>query len=163
MPRISLNVLDSCSDDDLNVAIKSALCALGELLAKDIDWDLTKPCNDCPFLKASPFHEGVASSFPIYCDSIANGTFAHTCHKTDTRAACDGPHSWSGKAKHCAGAILMLLKTGRGFDLQLPLLEAAQARKLDLKKMTRLAKKSPKVFTLFEMLRFYEDHCERTK
>lgn len=126
------------------------------LLAKDLDWSMTSPCGDCPFLKSSPFHQGVANSIPAYAESIDLGVFAHTCHKTDNRAACDGPHNWKGdQAKHCAGAIICLFKTGNGKDLQLPLLKAAESGKLDVHKMTAIAEADTRVFTWRQFLEFY--------
>ena len=125
------------------------------VLASDVDWDLKSPCDDCPFLKRSPYHEGVASSLPNYVDSIEAHRFAHTCHKTDARPSVDGPRTWGGRAKHCAGAILMLLKTGNGLDLQLALLQACEDGKLDIHEMTERARRDSSVFTVPELLAFY--------
>lgn len=91
----------------------------------------------------------------------ANGTswakpFAHTCHKTDNRQACDGPRNWQGeRPQHCAGALMMLLKTGQGHDLQIPMLNAMQEKKFDIEEMTARAKADDRVFTVRELLRFY--------
>jgi hypothetical protein len=123
--------------------------------ATDIDWSMRSPCDQCPFLKTSPYHSGVAGSLPAYMESIQNQCFAHTCHKTDNRPSVDGPKNYGGKVKHCAGAILMLLKTGKAMDLQLPLLEAAERGDLDLHAMSELAKHSPQVFTVWELIRWY--------
>jgi hypothetical protein len=131
------------------------------LLAKDIDWSRQSPCNDCPFLRTSPYHEGVASSIPDYVQSIQDGNFAHTCHKTDNRDAVDGPKNFEGKTQHCVGAILMLLKTGKGMDLQLPLLQAAERGEIDLKVMAERAKEAKHFFTLWEMLKFYADELKK--
>jgi len=131
------------------------------LLASDIDWDLKSPCNDCPFLRTSPFHEGVAAHLPDYAEAIADHTFAHTCHKTDRRPKCDGPRNWDGRTKACAGAVMMLLKTGNGVDLQIPLLNAMQAGKLDAADMTRRAKADKRVFKFREMLLFYAKEMTR--
>lgn len=129
---------------------------------KDLDWDLEHPCGDCPFLKSSPFHEGVATALVSHCESIDEGKFAHTCHRTDNREACDGPKNWTkGKPKHCAGAILMLLKTGNGKDLQLPLLQAAEAGLFDIHRMAAIAEKDTKVFTMDEMFKFYLREIKR--
>lgn len=121
----------------------------------DLDWDLKTPCADCPFTKAAPFHEGVAQGLPGVLESIEAGNFSHTCHKTDRRPMCDGPQTWEGRTKHCAGAVLMLLKTGDGKDLQLPLLRAAEAGKLDLHDMTARAKADTKCWTVDGLMRFY--------
>lgn len=107
----------------------------------DLDWSMKNPCADCPFTKSAPFHRGVCRSIPDYFDTIRRNNFSHTCHKTDNRPACDGPKNYQGdKPQHCIGSILMLLKTGDGYDLQLPLLRAEAAEN---------------VFTLQGMLRFY--------
>lgn len=128
----------------------------GLLEPVELDWDLQTPCGDCPFRKSSPFHQGVAKGLPLYLEAIDRGKLAHTCHKTDNREECDGPRNWKGdRPKHCAGLILMLLKTGDGKDLQLPLLQAAEAGKLDLARMIELAADSQDIFTLKEMLAFY--------
>lgn len=125
-----------------------------KILAEELAWNLMAPCGDCPFRKDSPFHEGIAATAEAkFCD-IQRGRFAHTCHKTDNRPECDGPHNWKGRPEHCAGAILMLLKTGDGYDLQLPLLQAIEAGKLDIEAMMRRAKRAKNVFTLPEFLRF---------
>jgi hypothetical protein len=132
-----------------------------DLIAEDIAWDKPSPCADCPFLKTTPFHLGVAGSIPSYFESIGNNSFAHTCHKTDNRPACDGPKNHVGKVQHCVGAILMLLKTGKGMDLQLPLLKAAEAGKVDLAARMRQAKKWKNVYTVRELIAFYESELAK--
>ena len=77
----------------------------------NVEYNLKKPCDDCPFKKSTPFHVGVAQSIQGYADSLDAGTFAHTCHKTENRPECDGPRNHAGKAEHCFGALLMILKT----------------------------------------------------
>lgn len=126
------------------------------LLVSDVDWDLKSPCDDCPFLRTSPFHQGVASAIPKHVEAIQAGAFAHTCHKTDCRPSVDGPKTFKGRAKHCAGALMMLLKTGKGFDLQLPLLQALEQGKFDCRDMLARAKADQRVFTLSQFLAFYE-------
>ena len=130
-------------------------------IAEELDWSRTHPCADCPFLRTSPFHQGVASGAPLLVQAISNNGAAHTCHKTDNRPSCDGPRNYPGDPQHCAGFLLMLLKTGRGFDLQIPLLQAAEAGKLDLEKMMALSKRSPKVFRLSEFLAFCEKELRK--
>lgn len=125
------------------------------LLAADLDWDLKSPCDDCPFLRTSPFHEGVAGSIPKTMEAIEAGAFAHTCHKTDCRPSVDGPRTWRGRTKHCAGALMMLLKTGKGLDLQLPLLQSLEQGKWDAKEMTARAKADKRVFTVGQFIAFY--------
>jgi hypothetical protein len=130
-------------------------------LASDVSWDLRNPCADCPFMKTSPFHQGVAKSIPALCESIESHSFAHTCHKTDYRTKCDGPVAGkpTGRAvQECVGSTLMLLKTGQGKDLQLPLLQAMESGKLSddaVRQMTARAKADDSVFTLPELIRFY--------
>ena len=127
------------------------------LLVSDVDWDLKGPCDDCPFLRTSTSHQGVAKSMPAYIESIHGQRFAHTCHKTDCRQAVDGPKTFKGRPKHCAGALMMLLKTGDGFDLQLPLLESLEAGKWDCREMTERAKADDRVFTVQELIACYHD------
>ncbi len=125
------------------------------LTPADIDWDKPNPCGDCPFLKTSKFHEGVAGNIPNYMNDIEAGTFAHTCHKSYMRSDCDGPKNHPGRPWHCVGAILMLLKTGKGMDLQLPMLKAAEAGKFDIHARAKQAKKWQNVYTVLEFLTFY--------
>ncbi len=120
-----------------------------------IEWDLQDACNDCPFKKTTPAHEGIAKSIPFYCDTIEANRFSHTCHKTDNRQSVDGPRNYGGKPKHCFGAIMMLLRTGNGKDLQIPLLEAAQDKKLDIQALAERAKTDDRFHTLPELVRFY--------
>ncbi|MES2342287.1 MAG: hypothetical protein V4597_11460 [Pseudomonadota bacterium] len=131
------------------------------LTVNDVAWDRQRPCNDCPFLKTSPFHEGIAGSLPAYMESIKGGTFSHTCHKSDPRPECDGPHTWQGQPWHCVGAVQMLLKTGGGLDVQLPLLQAAERGELDLAAAAIAAKADDRVFTVTGLLRFYERELGR--
>ena len=129
------------------------------VMIDDVDWDLQRPCDDCPFTKSAPYHEGVAGSLENYFASISNNTFAHTCHKTDNRQACDGPKNFKGeRPQHCVGAIMMLLKTGKGMDLQIPLLQAMQDGKIaNIGELTARAKADDNVFSVGELLRFYSN------
>ena len=43
-------------------------------LVEDVDWDLKQPCNDCPFLRTSPYHDGVAENLPSCLESIRGET-----------------------------------------------------------------------------------------
>lgn len=140
---------------ELPQEVRDLLADMAEYHVDEIGWDLKRPCADCPFVRTSPAHEGVAGSLPAYMESIESNQFAHSCHKTDMRPECDGPHTWHGKPQHCVGALMMLLKTGEGMDLQLPLLQAAQEGKLDLAEMTAAAKANADVFTVKELLAFY--------
>jgi len=128
----------------------------------NVGWDLKAPCGDCPFLKTSPFHEGVAGSISSYVESIQSGVFAHTCHKTDNREACDGPKNYKGeRPQHCVGAIMMLLKTGHTLDYQMPLLHAAERGEIDLKAMHEAATANENVFTVGQLLKFYADELAK--
>lgn len=129
--------------------------------ASDLHWDLKKPCADCPFTKSAKYHGGVCSSLPEYVNSIEAGRFAHTCHKTDVTEECDGPPDRHGPPQHCAGALMMLLKTGGGNDLQLPLLEAAADGKFNIDEMTKRAREDDNVFTLRELLVFYGNELRK--
>lgn len=148
-----------------NILRDALAAATGEpaVLASDVRYDLRNPCADCPFMKTTPFHQGVAKSIPGLCESIESRSFAHTCHKTDTRPQCDGPVAGTETGKpvqHCVGSLLMLLKTGNGKDLQLPFLQAIEAGKLsveDVHALTARAKADPNVFTLRELILFYRD------
>lgn len=142
--------------DVLRAALESV--QPGEVvLVNDVVWDLKSPCDDCPFMRTSPYHGGVAESLPGMAESIMERhEFSHSCHKTDCRPSVDGPQTWQGAVKHCAGALMMLLKTGKGLDLQGPLLDAASKGKFDVHEMTRRAKLDGRVFKLNEMMDFYQ-------
>jgi hypothetical protein len=128
------------------------------LLAKDLEWDMPSPCNDCPFRRDAPDHLGVVRNVVGYLNAIEDGRFSHTCHKTDNRA--DAPKNWSGRPKHCAGALLFL--TRAKCDLQLPLLEAGQSGKIDLKALAERAKKDDRVFSsTLELIVYYVSMGQR--
>jgi hypothetical protein len=127
----------------------------------DIHWDLKRPCDDCPFAKASKFHQGIAERTEEKVRSIGDHVFAHTCHKTDPRADCETSKRYEGPLQHCYGAIMMLLKTGRGSDLQIPLLEAAQAGKIDIHELTEAAKRDTACYTLSQFMQFQIDGLEK--
>ena len=120
-----------------------------------IDYDLKDPCGDCPFTKAAPFHEGVAGSLPLYLVSIEEQTFAHTCHKTDTREGVDGPMNWDGRPKHCRGLLIMLAKTGGDAWLQSGLMAGIRDGRLSLKELVAAAKADTRCYTLGEFRNFY--------
>ncbi len=125
------------------------------ILASDLHFDMHKPCDDCPFVKSSAFHGGIAASMPGYSQAIDDGIFAHTCHKTDPRAMCDGPRPQGAKVQHCFGAIVMLLKSGKGRWMQSPLMKAWAENKIDLPAIEAQAKADRTVWTLRGMLGFY--------
>jgi hypothetical protein len=118
----------------------------------DFDWDLKRPCADCPFRIGVPFHEGIALDTVGIVEAIRQHTFAHTCHKTDNFSDSPEGQRFVGRFKHCIGSLIMLIKTGRGCDLQIPFLEAAQAGKLDLDELMATAKADKDCYTLNEFL-----------
>lgn len=120
----------------------------------DIDWDLTKPCDDCPFRRSTPYHQGVGHCLPEYVESIFAGRFAHTCHKTDARADSEQGKRYRGRVKHCAGALIMLLKTGHGLDLQMPMIRAIDSGKFDIARFARIAADDRECYSLIELLDF---------
>lgn len=77
---------------------------------KEIQYDLKRPCKDCPFLVASELHEGVGAALVEYHGFIERGTFAHTCHKTDPRADSEAGKKFRGEPRHCAGALAMQMQ-----------------------------------------------------
>lgn len=123
------------------------------LLVRDVAWNLKQPCNDCPFRRDAPDHAGIVAHIPAYIETIHEGRFAHTCHKTDNRA--DGPQNYTGdQVEHCAGALHFLIRAGR--DLQLPLLNAAEAKLFDITEATRDANLNERVFgSVDELLTYY--------
>lgn len=154
--------MNTIPDDVLRAAL-SNVTGDQEVIAADVHWDLRNPCADCPFMKTTPFHQGVAKSIPDLVESINDQRFAHTCHKTDTRKACDGPVAGKETGKpvqHCIGSILMLLKTGQDKDVQLPFLQAIDSGKLsadDVHALEARAKADPNVFTLRGFIHFYRN------
>jgi hypothetical protein len=120
--------------------------------AADLDWDLKRPCADCPFRRSTPFHAGVCSSALNYLRSIEAHNFSHTCHKTDPASDSEQGQAYGGRLKHCVGSLFMLLKTGDGFDLQMPLLQAAEDGKLDIHELARAAEADEECYTLSEFL-----------
>jgi hypothetical protein len=132
--------------------VKTAQPAPAVRRNEDFDWDLKRPCADCPFRRGTPFHEGIAGNTQGVIESIRRHTFAHTCHKTDNFSDSPEGRRFVGRFKHCVGSLIMLIKTGRGHDLQIPLLEAAQAGKIDLDELMATAKADKDCYTLHEFL-----------
>ncbi len=128
------------------------------LVGEQIAWDMKGPCADCPFRRDAPDHEGVAASIVGYVESIERGEFSHTCHKTDNCA--DGPKNHVGQIQHCGGALHFLVRAK--CDLQLPLLKAAEAGKLDVHAMTRRARRDRRVFgSVRELVTYYLGVAQR--
>lgn len=101
-----------------------------------MQFDLTRPCGNCPFKTRPyfPLHPGRRQEI---ADSLLNGgSFA--CHKTtgedDEGDACETPDS-----KFCAGALITLAKQG---DLYAPQMVRIAAR-LKLFDESKLNLKAP--------------------
>lgn len=121
-----------------------------------LDWDLKQPCDDCPFTRAAPFHQGVAETLPQNVEAIEAHRFAHTCHKTDNRPYCDGPKTYQGeRPKHCVGALYMLIKSGGSKWMQHAFVQAMDAGRVDVEDLCRRARADRRCFTLRGLLGFY--------
>lgn len=103
-----------------------------KILASTLHYDLHKPCADCPFRRDVPMHEGVAVDLPQIMIDLSDGNFAHTCHKTDPRSDSPVGQAADGPAQHCAGALLMVLRTTNGIVDQEPMARAVGDGRLDL-------------------------------
>jgi hypothetical protein len=129
------------------------------LFAASLEWNLKAPCNDCPFRRNAPDHEGICGSLPELVKSIEAGTFAHTCHKTDKRPTCDGPvagdaGSYRGPTEHCAGALHFVFRAQRW--MQHAILKADDDGKLDIVDVEARALKDESVFrSMRELLDYY--------
>jgi hypothetical protein len=131
----------------------------------EIGYKLKTPCNDCPFKKSSPLHEGVMRSLPEYDGYMKSGSFAHTCHKTDSRS--DGyVDNYGGQIQHCAGALIMFKNmelsagdeetTPDGYPATQSVLIHAVINKLNVMEM-----EDPDVFPSFlEMAKAYKPMIE---
>jgi len=115
----------------------------------ELRFDLKKPCKDCPFLKTTPHHEGVASDLMSISTSIESENAAFTCHKTDPRSDSPTGQRHTGPVQHCAGFILMCEK---GKTPQVPYLTAWCSRQFDLDK---LDKSAPVYDSFMDMVRSY--------
>lgn len=92
----------------------------------EVNWNLKKPCADCPFKYDTAFHAGIAKSARDVALGIEHGNFAHTCHKTDVRSDCE---SAKGPVQHCAGMMIMAKKSDKITD---PMLVAMREGKLNI-------------------------------
>lgn len=124
-------------------------------------YDLRRPCDDCPFVKASPWHEGIAAGAMKCVKTMERHRFAHSCHNTDPDADCATAKHYKGPLQHCRGVLIMMCKTGDGWDLQLPFMQAAEAGKLDLEELSAAADRDTECFTLVEWLEFQAAGGER--
>lgn len=73
-----------------------------------MNFDLKKPCKDCPFRTDNNFILNVDRVDEI-CHSITAGDQSFTCHKT-SHFDEDGQPYPHKKEQHCAGALIMLEK-----------------------------------------------------
>jgi hypothetical protein len=94
-------------------------------------WELTKPCSDCPFVKSSPLHDGIASDLPKLAEHIESGNFVHSCHKTHPGADGWNP-DYKGAIQNCAGLTIMQIKNE---ELTIPIVRAKLSGELDDSKM----------------------------
>jgi len=155
-------------------ALQAAVDNIQNYMLSNVRYDLKNPCSDCPFMNTTPFHQGVAESIPQYIESIEAGRFAHTCHKTDNRPECDGPHTHKGATQHCLGALLMLLKTSNSRSrkrrrrewnwIQRGLVHALDTGKITDERFAELvaqAKARKDVFTVDGLISFYVRGIEK--
>jgi hypothetical protein len=85
--------------------------SLGEYGVHEVQFNLRRACNNCPFRKSTPHHEGVASDLSNLWGQIEKGGFLHSCHKTDPRSDGYVP-GYKGPVSHCAGSLMMLKNMG---------------------------------------------------
>jgi hypothetical protein len=114
----------------------------------DLGWKLRSPCAECPFKTTTPFHEGVAADLPATLTAMMEERFAHTCHRTDPRSDYKGAKRYRGQVQHCAGALIMMERSGR---VSLPMADAIASGALDPNKLDM---KAP-VYTIREMIDAY--------
>lgn len=122
---------------------------------RELAWDMTGPCADCPFRRDAPEHEGVCAAIVGYVKVMDEQRFAHTCHKTDPVA--DGPVNGSTSPptlQHCGGALHFMVRAGH--DMQLPLAKAIDARKIDVVALAKRARRDERIFaSVREMVEYY--------
>lgn len=72
-------------------------------------YEMTKPCNNCPFLKVGgiPLHSERAREIARCATDSQGATFA--CHKT-TKEGHDGEMRTLLTSQHCAGALIFAEK-----------------------------------------------------
>lgn len=122
---------------------------------KDIKFDLKKPCKDCPFLKTTPYHEGIADDLPNLWVSIEAGKAMHSCHKTDPRSDSPEGQRYKGPLQHCAGLLTMMSNDVR-------LMCNPQRAAFHSGKWTGEMDHSAPVYSSFrEMLKFYYDEAKK--
>lgn len=76
---------------------------------KELGYSLKRPCDDCPFRKNAPMHNGIIRALPEMAKAYKKKWLVHSCHKTDPRA--DGYTGLvENKIQHCAGMMAMYKK-----------------------------------------------------
>lgn len=73
-----------------------------------MNFDLTKPCSDCPFRSDIRFHLAPGRTEDII-DSITRGQGTFSCHKTTVGGECEERQN-NKDTQHCAGALIFLEK-----------------------------------------------------
>lgn len=122
--------------------------SLGEYGVNEVQFNLRRACNNCPFRRSTPHHEGVATDLVSLHGQIEKGGFLHSCHKTDPRS--DGfVVGYTGPVSHCAGSILMLKNMGPGYIQGSMLLK-------HVRKYMKKLKPDPDIFSsMTEMVNHY--------
>ena len=72
-------------------------------------YELTKPCDNCPFVYTKPFPLKRARVEEII-DGLLHKDIPFSCHKTTTQKGRDCSHK---NSQHCAGALIFLEKQER--------------------------------------------------
>ncbi|ABO60538.1 hypothetical protein Bcep1808_7668 (plasmid) [Burkholderia vietnamiensis G4] len=72
-----------------------------------MNFDLKKPCKDCPFRSDITFHLNTERVEEI-CDAITRKQQTFACHKTTQHDDETGDHIPHDKEQHCAGALILL-------------------------------------------------------
>jgi hypothetical protein len=101
----------------------------------DWGWDLSEPCAECPFRKATPPEKkGIDGEMAqsIWKAAMTDGQFAHSCHRTDARSDYAGAQDYRGKLQMCAGFTMMALRENWPI---MPIMRAVIAGKLDRSKL----------------------------
>lgn len=77
-----------------------------------MNFDLKRPCKDCPFrTDVIPYLR--PSRAREITDSLIRQQGTFSCHKTNDFGGDDGEAIETSKTQHCAGATIMLEKLGR--------------------------------------------------
>lgn len=75
-----------------------------------MNFNLTKPCKDCPFLKEKSYLTNERAS-EISISLTQDKTFS--CHKTNDSDEETGEGIETEKSEHCAGAMILLERINR--------------------------------------------------